>query len=685
MKTHILKNEWYLDKINLDLHDKIIETKKKVDITREIKWYIDFDIYNINILKNNFFEIFKGNWNVESIDEIDLSFTDRSRFNSDITIKLPVLISKYKWSDYVKIIVPKLIKILNNSNLFLEWIITNVDQIWIYINITLDDNYLFNCMSQVLDLWKKYWVNDLHKWKSVVIDYSSPNIWKHLHAGHIRSTIIWHVLSNLYDSNWYFAHRVNHSNDWGWFGNLIEWYERWNDIMPKFDIDNDMLFFIYTLFRKWEKYSSNIDEFEKLTEENILELKKYYWKFKDYESFNKLINDFKIKSGIRFNNLEKWNKQEVELWKNIVDWSMNDFNKFYDLLWIHQDYLIWESFYSEKWKNLVLDLEKVWKVVFYEEINASNDILLLEKELKNNNITKKEFESMESEILNDIWSYLIPLDNFERFIVLKKDKTTIYATRDLAAIKYRSEIYKPSRIVYEVWQEQSEHFDKLFKSSIKIWIKDIEFSHIYHWFYVDSNTKKKLSSRNWASNVQNLIKSSIGYFANKYKWNINFTKKEIKELAYKLAIWSIIFNDLNKDKKSAIFISSDIDESCKTFEASGWAYIMYAFARANSILWKYWKKIPNFKDIELKNLENIEKILINQFNKYPLIIKKASENDNPAILAEYLLTLARNFNTFYNAYRVLDWSNYRLKLLESFIIIIENWMNVLHIRLPNKI
>ena len=44
MKTHILKNEWYLDKINLDLHDKIIETKKKVDITREIKWYIDFDI-----------------------------------------------------------------------------------------------------------------------------------------------------------------------------------------------------------------------------------------------------------------------------------------------------------------------------------------------------------------------------------------------------------------------------------------------------------------------------------------------------------------------------------------------------------------------------------------------------------------------------------------------------------------
>jgi len=150
-------------------------------------------------------------------------------------------------------------------------------------------------------------------------------------------------------------------------------------------------------------------------------------------------------------------------------------------------------------------------------------------------------------------------------------------------------------------------------------------------------------------------------------------------------IHECIHYDLNKDKKSSVLISNDINESYKMFEVSGWAYIMYAFARAKSILWKYSKEIPNFDDIEFNKLEDIEKILINQFNKYPLVIKNASENDNPAILAEYVLNLSRNFNTFYNSYRVLDWSDYRLKILESFIIIIENWMNLLHIKVPNKI
>lgn len=67
--------------------------------------------------------------------------------------------------------------------------------------------------------------------------------------------------------------------------------------------------------------------------------------------------------------------------------------------------------------------------------------------------------------MRDVWAYVIELDNFERFVVLKADKSSIYATRDLWAIKYRAETFSPSRIVYEVWQEQSEHFDKLFKSA----------------------------------------------------------------------------------------------------------------------------------------------------------------------------------------------------------------------------
>jgi arginyl-tRNA synthetase len=80
---------------------------------------------------------------------------------------------------------------------------------------------LYNSINQIFELADKFGENNLFKDKSIVIDYSAPNAAKHLHAGHIRSTIIGHVLSNLYEVNGYTSHRVNHINDWGGFGFLI--------------------------------------------------------------------------------------------------------------------------------------------------------------------------------------------------------------------------------------------------------------------------------------------------------------------------------------------------------------------------------------------------------------------------------------------------------------------------------
>jgi arginyl-tRNA synthetase len=566
-------------------------------------------------------------------------------------------------------------------------IIESIDVKWIYINIKLTDSYLFSTLDQTEELWEKFWESDINKWESIVVDYSSPNTAKHLHAWHIRSTILWHVLSNLYNSTWYFTHRTNHINDWGWFWYLIEWYESWKNKLPKFDLENDMLFHIYTIYRLWEKAKSSKEEFSKLEDRKIIELKKYYGDFIDYESFAELFNEFLEKSKIRFSNLEKWNKQEVELWSNMVEWSMKDFNRFYDVLDIKQDYFVWESFYANMWKNLVKWLEEDNKVVFYDKEIAEIDINKLDEKYKSGDIEEKVYISLKDEILADIWCYVVQLPNFERFVVLKSDKSTIYATRDLAAIKYRAETFKPSRIIYEVWQEQEEHFDKLFKSWKQIGIDNIDFSHIYHWFYIDAQTKKKLSSRDWASNVQMLISESIEYFRKKYDENDRwFSKDEIDKISHELAIWSIIFNDIKKDKKNPVLISNNIDETCKSFESSWWAYIVYSICRANSIISKYNKQIPNVSNFKDVNLEDIEKTLILEINRYPLIIQQASSSDNPAVLTEYLSNLARNYNSYYNSCPVLEWNNeYRIVITSLVSKTLTNGMKICHIKVPERI
>jgi len=669
-----------LEKINQDLHKKTLEKISEVRQKRESEGYVNFDSYFINSFLEELFDELKDfDEAVQTKNDIELTYVDRNKFDADLCVKIPTLLQKYK-KDYVREVVPKLIDFLNNSKLKDK--IAKIESIGIYLNLSLKDEYLLSALKDVFSKSKKYWENDLNKKKDIVVDYSSPNVAKHLHAGHIRSTIIGHVLSNIYEKNWYTAHRVNHINDWGGFGFLIEWYLRWKDILPEFKNKNDLLFYIYTTYRKAEKASKSEEEFENVKSD----LEKYF----DTLSYNDFLNsysDYIEASKEKFAKLEAGEEKIVNLWQEMVAWSLADFDKFYNLLNIHHDYVIWESFYAPLGVKLIEDLEKKWIVVLYTQELADKDIKKLQEKLDKEEITQKSFEATKEEILRDIWAYVIPLENFERFVVLKADKSSIYATRDLAAIKYRADNYNPDKIIYEVGQEQAEHFDKLFKSAKKIGLENIDFKHIYHWFYVDAKTKKKLSSRDWASNVIKLIEESIKYFKAKYQDNNELSAEEVNDISYKLAIGSIIFNDIKQDKKNPVWISTDIQKTCESFEESWGAYVMYSIVRAKSIL----RKIDNFDesnfDIKNENLENIEKQILNEITRFPLVVKQAWESHNPAVITEFALTLARYYNSYYNAFRVIDWGKivYKRAYITSAVAkVLENALNTCHIQVPER-
>jgi len=692
MEKNIEENILNTKRKNLDIEisNKILEIKQN----RDSKWYIQYATYSVSFFLREVFWLLKDlDPYIKSKSHIEITYLDKNKFDADICIKIPVLLEKYK-SAYAMLFPSKIIEILNKSLLVANWIISKMEVFWIYVNISFWDTYLYLGLHDIFDKWDKYWENDINKWKSIIVDYSSPNIWKHLHAGHIRSTIIGDILSNLYEANGYYTHRINHINDWWGFWFLIEWYIRWNDKIETFTSKNDLLFQIYSLYRKWEKVYSSITEYKNLSDEDISYLKKFYSQFSNYEEFISIFDNFILSSKKRFFSLENWEEKEVQIWENIIDWSMQEFNKFYDLLWIKIDYTIGESFYAQYWKELIFTLEKENIVVFYDKNLANKDLQKLHNLLEEEKIDRKFFDIRKEEILDDISAYVIDLWNFERFVVLKWDKSSIYATRDLWAIKYRFDKFKASRMIYEVWQEQSEHFDKLFKSAKKMWIDNVDFRHIYHGFYINSKTKKKLSSRDGASDVQNLIFESISYFKSKYK-NTNFSPEEIDDISYKLAIWSIIFNDIKSDKKNPVFISDNINETCMSFEESGWAYIIYSIVRAKSIL----NKIEDLDYFEFdlsevyefdyeSSLEETERIIINDFNRYPIIIKTAQENDNPSILADYILNLSRNYNTYYNSYRVIDGKNIikqRLFITKAFLQIALNAVKICKIQVPEKI
>ena len=580
----------------------------------------------------------------------------RGNFDADIVFKSTALLSADK-AAYMGEQCPKLAELLKGVKKDGEPFFEDVRTVGIYVNAKLRPKHLFFALGRVLSLDGKFGESTAGKGRDIVIDYSSPNAAKHLHAGHIRSTIIGHVFGNIYEACGYTVHRVNYLNDWGGMGFLMEGLSRRTDTdIESYENKNDLLFEIYSAFRKAEKTAPSDTEFV----------------------------EFSRKANEKFAALERGEEGEYRIWKKIVDWSMADFERFYDILGIHQDYLTGESLYAKSGKDLVLEKVASGKgsVVFFDSKEADKAIALLAKSFESGEIAEEVYERKKEEVFADIGSYVVPLDNGERYVVLKKDGSTIYATRDLAALDHRIRVFSPVKVVYEVGQEQQEHFDKLFRSAKAMGIASgVELVHVYHGFYVDEATKKKLSSRDGASNIMKLLTDTIAYFRSKYDGSDEFSESEKDHLAKVLGVGSVVFNDIKKDRKSSVAISADFEKMMKSFEESGGAYLIYASCRAKSILRKYAKGVPNISDIKVENLQDIEVDLIKKILSFPEVVKRAGAADDPVRIAEFITNLAALYNSYYNSVPILKGNAVEQGIAISKCVstVIDNGLDILHV------
>lgn len=486
-----------------------------------------------------------------------------------------------------------------------------------FLNFKVNSTHFAKAViEEIMSKKNKYGSSDIGKGKKTIIEYSSVNIAKPFHMGHIRSTMIGESLHRIYKFLGYETVAVNHLGDYGTqFGKLIVAYKLWGDK-------------------------------EVIEKDPIPELLKIYVKFHQEAENNPSLED---EARSWFTKLENNDSEAVELWTLFKDMSLKVFNRVYEKLGVTFDSYAGESFYSDKMPMIL-------------------------KELRDKNIVVK---SEGAEIV-DLEPHGIP-----PALITKKDGSSLYLTRDLAAAKYRKDYYDFDKNIYVVGSAQKLHFQQ--------WIKIIELMG-YEWhkdcIHVDFGMVAleagSLSTRK--GNVVFLedvldkaVEQTLEIINEK---NPDLSNKE--EVAKDIGIGAVVFQELyttrNKDYTFSL-------ERTLSFEGETGPYVQYTHARACSVLRKVSFDPDSIIDYSLLT-DEVSKDVVRLLAKFNETVILAHKNYEPHTVARYAVELAQNFNHFYhdNAILVDDEAlkNARLALVYSTKIVLENALELVCLKAPEQ-
>ena len=489
-----------------------------------------------------------------------------------------------------------------------------------YINFYINKNLLIKEVLNEAENNEYYGSSTEGKGKNIVIDYSSPNIAKPFHIGHLKTTVIGGALYNIYKYLGYNVTGINHLGDYGTqFGKLIEGYKRWGK-----DYD--------------------------LTQNPIDKLAEIYQKInilckEDEEVLNQCRENFKL--------LEEKDEYSVKVWKEFRDLSIKEFQKIYDLLGTKFDSWNGEAFYEDKTDEVIDILKKTGKLV------ESEGALIVD-------LSDKGIDTP--------------------CIVCKSNGSTIYATRDLAAILYRARTYDFDKCIYVTSYEQNLHFKQIFEVAKLLGLDEKYTKGLEHVAYgmVRLPTGRMSTREGNFVKIEDLLKDTIKR-ANEIiaEKNPNLENKE--EVAKKVGIGAVIFNNLATSRvKDEIF---DINEMLN-FQGETGPYIQYTYVRTKSVLEKV-GTIPKFKDINIDSLnDEYSQNIINLIYNFNDILKQVLEKNEPSILSRYLIDLAKAFSLFYNENKIIcdDKIIQDARIYLTYITgkILKQGALLLGIEMPNK-
>jgi arginyl-tRNA synthetase len=539
----------------------------------------------------------------------------------DYTSNISFLISKKTKESPTKIAEKLLLEIssFKETKIYFE----KVEAINGFLNFYLSLNFLKKYLFEIERKKNVSFLKNKIK-KTIVVDYSSPNIAKPFGIGHLRSTIVGQGILNLYKFLGWKTIGDNHLGDWGTqFGKLI------------YQIKNELL-----------KNKTEAEKNKILKKITIDDLEKLYV---SYHNLSKENPELDNEARKWFKKLEEKDKEAIKIWKTCVNISLKEFNRIYKMLKVKFDVVLGESFYE----NLVKD-------VF--------------KELKEKNLIKES----EGALIFDFNDKELP-----PIVVIKSDGATTYFLRDLATIKYRLKKWKPDLIVYEVGADQTLYFKQVFKAvEILGWAKKTSFFHINHglirWPWGKFSTRKGETIH-----LEEVLKEGIEKslkILEKTQVKKHLSLKEKKKIAFKVGIGAIKYNILSYHYKSDIIFDWD---KILNLEGNSGPYIQYTIVRCVSVLKK--AKIKNIpKKFNYSNFNQEEQRILRELAKFETIILEAAEKYSLNLLCDYAFRLSSLFNLFYEKHQILkaenqEVRNFRLALTFKVKETLEKILNLLGI------
>ena len=486
-------------------------------------------------------------------------------------------------------------------------------------------NFYINKKIQIEELFKEFSENEeygkskIGQGKNIIVEYSSPNIAKPFHIGHLRTTLIGNCLYRVYKYLGYNTTGINHLGDYGTqFGKMIEAYKMWG---KEYDLTEDPINKMMDMYVK------------------INDLCK-----KDEEVLERCRENFKL--------LENGDKYCTELWEKFKELSLKEFSKIYDILNVKFDSYAGESFYQDKMDEVIQILESKGR------LTESNGAKIVDLEDRGINTP---------------------------CIIQKSDGSTIYATRDLAAILYRARTYDFDKCLYVVAYEQNLHFKQIFEVA-KDLVDEKYWKGLEHISYgmVSLPTGKMSTRLGNVVKIEQLISETI----NKAKEiieekNPNLPDKD--EVAKKVGVGAIIFNTLaSTNIKDQIF---DWNVALN-FQGETGPYIQYTYVRTRSVLEKI-QEIPNVNEIKIEKLMDEYSLnLIDLLYNFEDILKQVTCKNEPGILARYLIDVAKNYSIFYNENKIIcedkELQNARVYLTNCVSRVLKQGANLLGIEMPEK-
>ena len=375
-----------------------------------------------------------------------------------------------------------------------------------------------------------------------------------------------------------------------------------------------------------------------LKESPLDELKRVYVKFHEESEKDPSLDDEGRKW---FKKLEENDEEALSYWKYFRDISIKEFEKTYDLLKINKfDSYEGEAFYKDKMQPVI-------------------------DELENKNLLKISEGAT-----------IVELDGITPALIKRSDGASLYITRDIAALFDRKNRYNFDEILYVVGNEQSLHFEQI-KQIITKMGYDFADSVKHIGFGMLLLNGKKMSTRHGKSVILKDVLDESKKKKKKYILEKNPNIDNINEVSEKIGVGAVIFNDLKNYRINDI--EFNIEDTLR-FEGNTGPYLQYTYARINSLLSNKQNIEVSYDNIEIdENKWN----LIWSLSKYEENIIAAKQNNDPSIIAKYLLDLAADFNKFYAHEKIVDenqnYCEFKLSICEAVAIVIKNGLGLLNI------